>query len=93
MPISISGEGVEDRARLCSVLPSNRTRGRKHKLMHGEFYMKMRKNFTVWLTQHWNRLSTEIVETLSLEVLKNCLDTILCPCSRMTLLKQRWWTR
>lgn len=79
---------MEDRARLCLVLPSNSTRGRKHKLMLKKFYLKMRKNFTVWLTQHWNRLPTEIVE-----VLKNCLDTILCLCSTMTLLKQRWWTR
>lgn len=79
MPISISREDVEDRARLCSVLPSIRTRGRNHKLMHRMFYLKMRKNFfTVWVTQPWNRLSTEIVETPSLEMPKNWMQSCAC---------------
>ena len=39
----------------------------------------MRKNFfTVGVTEHWNRLPKEVVESPSLEILKICLDTLLC---------------
>lgn len=77
MSVSISEKGVKERARLCLVLPSSRTRGQK--LIHRKFYLNMRKSFfTVWMTQHWNRFPTEIVEIPSPEMLKNCVDTILC---------------
>lgn len=39
----------------------------------------MRKNsLTVQVSEHWNRLLREDVECPLLEILKNCLDTILC---------------
>ena len=38
----------------------------------------MRKNFfTLRVTEHWNRLPSEAVESPSLEIFKTCLGTIL----------------
>ncbi|KFV80724.1 hypothetical protein N308_09504, partial [Struthio camelus australis] len=49
-----------------------------HKLKHRKFCLNLRKNFlTVRVTQHWNRLPREAVESLSLEIFKTRLDAIL----------------
>ena len=39
--------------------------------------MNMRKSFTVRVTELWNRLPREIVESPSLKIFKSCLDTVL----------------
>jgi len=53
--------------------------GQGHKLNHRKFQLKMRKNvFTLRVTEHWNRLPREVMESASLEILKTCLDTVLC---------------
>jgi len=53
----------EDRARLVSVVPSDRTRDK-----HRSFCLNIRKHFfTVRVTEHWHSLPREVVEFPSLE--------------------------
>ena len=51
--------------------------------------VSMRKNFfPLRVTEHWNRLPREVVESPSLEIFQTCLDKDLC-----SLLGQGSWTR
>jgi len=44
----------------------------------GRFYTNMRNNFlTLRMTEHWNRLPREAVESPSLEIFKTNLDAFL----------------
>jgi len=85
----LQGGCQEDRARLCSVVPSDRTRGNGHKLKQRKLELKPRKNFfPLRVTEPWPRLSREVVESPSLEIFKARLATVLCSLLWVTLLGQ-----
>ena len=68
-----------DETRLFLEVCSNRTRSSGLKLEHRKFHTNMWKNFfMVRLTEHWNRLPREVVESPSVEILKTHLDTYMC---------------
>jgi len=79
MPINILRVDVKRVRPDSSVVPSNRTRGNRHKLKHRKFHLITRKNFlTLRVTEHWIRLPRGVVESSSLEILKTHLDMVLC---------------
>lgn len=78
------------------MVPSERTRGRGHKLEHRRLPTNIRKRFlTVKVTKHWHRLPT-CCGVYSLEISKRQLDTGLGTCSECPCLNRevtRWTQR
>ena len=89
----LQGGGQEDGARLFPVVPSDRTRGNGHKLKQRKLQLNMRKNFTLRVTEPWNRFLRAVVDSPSLEILKTHLDAVLCSLLWVILLWQGGWTR
>ena len=81
----MKGGCQEDGTGLFSLVPSERTRGNETILEDGNFHLNMRKNsFTVLVSEQWDRLPGDAVESPSLEIFKTHVDAVLCPCSRCT---------
>jgi len=85
----LQGGCQEEGVRLFPVVPSDRTRGNRHKMKQRKFQLNMRKNFfPLRVTEPWPRLPREAVESPSLEIFKTHLDTVLCSLLWVTLLGQ-----
>ena len=75
----LKGDGRQmDEARLFSLVCNSRTRSNGLKLEPRKFNANMWNNFMVRVTEHWNRLPREVVESSTMEIFKTCLDTYLC---------------
>ena len=75
----LQGGCQEDGAKLFSVVPSDRTRGNRHKQKQRKLQLNMRKNFfPLRVTEPWPRLPREVVDSPSLELFKTHLDVVLC---------------
>ena len=69
-------------ANLFSVVCGDRTRGNGHRVDHRKFRTNMQNFFTVRVTEHWNRLPREVVESPSLEIFKTFWMPTWATCSR-----------
>jgi len=82
-----------DEARLSSVAHSNRSRSNSLKLEHRKYHTNMGKNFfTSKVPGHQDRLLREVVESLSMEIFKTCLDAS-CATDRREPALTRGWSR
>lgn len=71
----MGGKGGEG-AGLFSVVSSHRTRGNEHKLKCRVFLLNTRRHFSaVRVNKRWHRLPRKVEESLSVEMLRTCLDS------------------
>jgi len=90
----LKGWCQEDRARLLSGVPSDRTRGNGHKRKQRKLQLNGRKNFFPRrVAEPWPRLPREAVESPSLEIFQTRLDKVLYTLLQAPLLRQQGWAR
>jgi len=71
-------------------VPSDRSRGKKHKIKHSRFPLTVRKQFlTVRVSKLWYKLPREVADPPFLEIFKSCLDMFLGNWPRVAFLDQR----
>ena len=73
----LMGGSQVDGARLFSAVPTDRTRGDGHKLERRKSHLDMRNFFTVRLTEHWDGVPGEVVQSASPEMFSIHLDALL----------------
>jgi len=79
MLISILGVGVKRMQPASFQWCPVTGQGAKATNKHRKFHLNIRKNLlTLRVTEHWNRLPREVVESPSLEIFKTRLDKVLC---------------
>lgn len=60
------GECIEDGSRLFLEVYDEKTKGNRHKLQHGKFWLNTRTHFsTMRVVKHWNSLSREVLKSPS----------------------------
>ena len=64
-----------DRARCFSGVPRKRRRNNEQELKHNKLHLNIRITFSgLRVAEHWARLSRQLVESSSLEILRTWLD-------------------
>ena len=65
----------KEKDRLLSRVCCGRTSGNGFKLKEGRLRLDIRKTFfTIWVVRHWNWLSNDLIDALSLDTFKARLD-------------------
>ena len=74
----LKGSYKKEGYRLLSSICNNKTRGNGFKLEEGRYRLDIRKmSFTARVVRHWNKLSRDVVDALSLETFSARLDQAL----------------
>lgn len=90
----LKGGREEDGSRLLTAMLTEKMRGNRYKLKHGCFYLDIRKkSFTVMVNKLLQILPEEVLESLSLEVFKSCLDVVGQPALGEPVWMRRGQTR